>query len=138
MRGFPCVIGHLRRKYAALGQGLDKAPHDHLVIRHPLEHGVGKQQIDRFLRCPSCKVGLNEHIAWQPLARLPQHVLGRIQSNDGGVRIAVYQKFGRIAWPAAQIDRHARLLQGHLSKQITRRARPLLFKFQVLACVPVT
>ena len=110
---------------------------DHLVIRYPLEHRVCKQEIDLFRRCPGFKIGLNENALWQPQARLPQHILRRIQSDHGGVRKAILEKFRRITGSATQIDRDSRPLQRHLRQQIAGWPRPVVFKLQILACVPV-
>jgi hypothetical protein len=52
------------------------------MVRHPLEHGIAKQEISALFRHPSRKITLYKFIAWQPLARLPQHIQRRVDPHD--------------------------------------------------------
>ena len=51
------------------------------MIRHPLEGGVGIEQVGVVRRGPMRQVGLHELALRQPLARLPQHVGRGIDSG---------------------------------------------------------
>src|ERR1700722_15818041 len=73
----------------------------------------------------------------QALARLAQHVGRRIESGYFGIRIAPDQKLSGIARATTEIENEPRISQRHLRQQISRRARALVFEFQVLPRIPI-
>lgn len=107
------------------------------MIRHPLEYGIREEKVGRRIRSPSRQVGLHKRAAGKPLARLPKHVVRRVEADHLGLREPLDEQLGRITRPAAEIDDTAGSGERHLRQQVARRTRALILKFQVLARAPV-
>jgi hypothetical protein len=55
------------------------------MVRHPLEHGIGEQQIGARLRHPDREIAFDKCTARQPFAGLPQHIRRRVDPNDSAL-----------------------------------------------------
>jgi hypothetical protein len=136
-RGLVHIVRHLHRQHAARRQRLQHAPQHCLVIRQPLERGIGKQQIGALRRSPAGQIRLDEGAFGQPLARLPQHVRRGIKPYRLGVRVAGDEQLGGIAGSAAQIDDPLCPRERDLRDQIARRPRALILELEILRGAPV-
>src|SRR5215470_6928303 len=107
------------------------------MVGHPMKYSIAKQEIGALLRHPGRKVALDKCAAWQPLARLSQHVWRRVDSDHFRIGKPFDKQFRGVTRAAAQIDDALRMIKWHLRQQIAWRACSLVFQLEVLLGAPV-
>ncbi len=136
MRWLLQIVRHLHGQNAAAFQLVHQLRKNGEMIRHPLENGIGVKQVRLLRRFPMREVGLAEAGGRQPVCCLRQHIIIAINTGDDIDAVTVCQKLGGIAGTATEVIAIQHPLQRHLGQEIPRRARPLVFEFQILLCGP--
>ncbi len=111
MRGLIEIIRHLHREDAAALEPRGQCRHQHVVPRKPLEHGVGKNDVER-LPAPASAGSIRQYrrgrsgcraIAAAPPRACPRNCRGRATQRRGSAR-----PVRRLNCPARIPDRSAR------------------------------
>jgi hypothetical protein len=136
MRGLIQIVGHLHRERAARTEFGNQRRQERLVIRDPLQHGVGEDHVGRRLRKPIANIRRLEGDVGETLARRFDHIGRGIEADDARMRVALTQHFGRIAGAAADVGGAENFSVRNLRHEIAHRPRPLVFEFEVLGGGP--
>ncbi|MET3783228.1 methyl-accepting chemotaxis protein [Methylobacterium radiotolerans] len=131
------VVGHLHGQHAARGEEAEQPRQQGRVVRQPLQHGVGVDQVRRPLGCPGRGVGQREGEAGQPGAGALQHGRRGVEPDHLGVGETGRDQRGGVAGPAAEIDGQTRRFEGHAGEELGGGARPLVLEAGVEGGVPV-
>ncbi|MNN26073.1 hypothetical protein D3C81_1395690 [compost metagenome] len=140
MRRFVEVVRGLHRQAAALAQLADQARIQRRVVRHPLQRGIGQDQVLLFGGGPLGNIGNGAAHAGhaQPLALAGffDHVRVAVQRYYLGIGVTLQQHLGRVARAATQVDSMAYRVWRHGGQQIADGAGALVFEQGILGGGP--
>ncbi|MNE67002.1 hypothetical protein D3C80_1625860 [compost metagenome] len=140
MSGLIEVVRGLHGQAAAVTQLTDQVRVQRAVIGHPLQRGIGQDQVLRLGGGPAGDIG---NCAAHPrdaqaltFTGLGDHVRIAVQGNHLGIRVALQQHFGRIARAAAQVNGMADRAWRHGAEQVAHGAGAFVFKQRILGGGP--
>jgi hypothetical protein len=108
-----------------------------VVVRQPLQRGIGENHVAGALGHPAGDIGQGEVDCRQALASGLQHVFGIVQAADAGRGIARGEHFGGIARAATQVDADGDFAVRQRGDQVADRARAFAFEGGILTGGPV-
>ena len=135
--GFRQVVGHLHRQHATRGQRSGKLLEHAQVIWHPLEGGIGEQQVRLLRRQPDGQVAEGEVGAGAVDPRCLQHGGRIVDPRHTRLRKARDQHGRRVARPAAQVIDTPGGRQMNMRQQVPRRPCPLIREGQIRVGLPI-
>src|SRR5271165_167456 len=135
--GWGCkVVWHLHGEYAARAQLREQPRKQSIVVPHPVQRGIGKNQIGGRWRLPIGEVGLYPLAAFDLARGLRKHRSGTVNAGDFRRRPARSQQLGRVARAAAEIEDPLGMLYCDLSEQVDCGSQASVRELQILIRVP--
>src|SRR5579883_2976629 len=108
-----------------------------VVLRQPLEHGIGEDQIQWFGGLPSRGVALQPHAAGEALPGFAPHLWRAVYPDQLRLRPAPPQDVRAVSGAAPHIGDPARPVEPDSMHEITDRLGALPRKFQILIGIPL-
>jgi hypothetical protein len=132
------VGGNLESEHPTRSSSCEKPGYGGLVIRHPLQSGVGEDDLEEpgFGVCPCGNFTLDPLMLWLFALRFANHCSGIVHTGDFGVRPEFCQNLGAIARSAPQVDNAPSPFDEDSSGKITARPCPLFREFEILIGIP--
>tara|TARA_R110002124_G_scaffold77539_7_gene207703 strand:+ start:1814 stop:2296 length:483 start_codon:yes stop_codon:yes gene_type:complete len=128
---------HLHRQNPARGQSADQSRQQVLMVRQPVERGVGEDQVHRTRRAPATDVSQHPVDIVLALCRLGEHGSAGVQSVHHGRGMAALQQGGMLSRPTAQIPDLAGVQsRRQAQQQIQGGAIALVIETAVLSGIP--
>tara|TARA_R110002012_G_scaffold322011_1_gene553464 strand:+ start:9407 stop:9940 length:534 start_codon:yes stop_codon:yes gene_type:complete len=128
---------HLHRQHATRREGGGQPRQQSLMVRQPMQRGIGQDQIDRPVRYPVNDVALSPADVSRTRPSLLQHRGAAVQPLHHGLGVTTFQGHRMLTGTAAQVPDDARIqIIRQTLQQIMRRSIPLGLETTVLSGIP--